>query len=598
MKKVTITIVLLAMSVLFGSSSTLAQESLSCELEYTVQAGDWLSFIAEKYLGSPLAYTELMALANSSTEDSFTNIDNPDLIEPGWVLCIPKIAEGAMSAMPSMPEGYPDSLSPESLKNATYQSEWTQAGTATLVNGEHNEEAAPSSASTNTVTLTDNIAYGELNGQPSAVAVLYSSGGGSGTFGSLAVMVDQDGVATNITNANLGDRVKINSLTVADNQVTIDMVQAGPDDPMCCPSQQVIKTFALQDGVLTETSSTVVDSSAGEAAGSPVSVDSVMVESREAVHYAIVSGNLPDSCTTLGAPTQTVEGNTIKIELLTVLPPADMMCAMALVPFTEEIQLDTTGLEGGEYTVDVNGMTATFSLGVPANLSEVDASSALDDTVWVLTTLNGVADTTVSLKFDNVGNISGSSGCNNYAGSTAMDGNNITITLGPSTMMACEDVVNEQETAYQAMLGMVASYQLENDTLSLLDADGNVVATFAPMESVTLAGSSWIVTFYNNGQQGAVSVIAETEITAVFGEDGTLSGSSGCNTYKTTYEAVDGTISIGPAITTRMACEGVMDQESQYLTALSTASTYTIELDSMDMRTAEGAIAVQFMLAP
>ena len=68
-----------------------------------------------------------------------------------------------------------------------------------------------------------------------------------------------------------------------------------------------------------------------------------------------------------------------------------------------------------------------------------------------------------------------------------------------------------------------------------------------------------------------VSTIIGTEITAVFAEDGTLSGSAGCNNYTSSYESDDVQIKIGPAASTRMFCaepEGSMDQESQYLAAL------------------------------
>ena len=95
-----------------------------------------------------------------------------------------------------------------------------------------------------------------------------------------------------------------------------------------------------------------------------------------------------------------------------------------------------------------------------------------------------------------------------------------------------------------------------------------------------------------------MSVIIGTQITAVFGEDGVLTGNAGCNDYSAPYEADDqGNISIGPAITTFKECsepEGVMEQEQQYLAALGTAATYRMEGDTMEMRTAEGARVASF----
>jgi hypothetical protein len=133
------------------------------------------------------------------------------------------------------------------LANMTYQSEYTHDGTATLVNGVYAEPAAPGSAISTTVTLLPQYtAVGELNGQPAAAVILASDPGGSGTFVDLAVVTDVNGMPTNVATTNLGDRVKVNSVTIADNQIAVDMLKAGPDDPMCCPSQEVVQTYELQ----------------------------------------------------------------------------------------------------------------------------------------------------------------------------------------------------------------------------------------------------------------------------------------------------------------------------------------------------------------
>ena len=66
-----------------------AQSPVPCDVEYTVQAGDWLSKIAEKYFGDVLAYNQIVSATNSQTDDRFADIEDPDLIEPAWLLCIP-----------------------------------------------------------------------------------------------------------------------------------------------------------------------------------------------------------------------------------------------------------------------------------------------------------------------------------------------------------------------------------------------------------------------------------------------------------------------------------------------------------------------------
>ena len=122
-----------------------------------------------------------------------------------------------------------------------------------------------------------------------------------------------------------------------------------------------------------------------------------------------------------------------------------------------------------------------------------------------------------------------------------------------------------------------------------------LAACSAGGQSQSLEGTNWLL----ESLRGE-SALSETTVTANFSEDGTLSGSAGCNNYNATYEVDGDNISIGPATATRMFCpepDGVMEQEVQYLAALETASTYLIEADKMEMRTAEGALAATFRTA-
>jgi hypothetical protein len=97
--------------------------------------------------------------------------------------------------------------------------------------------------------------------------------------------------------------------------------------------------------------------------GNPTYIDTVKVEERGGDHYAIVQGSYPDACSKTGDIVQEVEGDTIYLTIHST-KPEDMMCAQTLTPFTEEILLDTEGLESGEYTVIVNEdqATTTFTL--------------------------------------------------------------------------------------------------------------------------------------------------------------------------------------------------------------------------------------------
>jgi branched-chain amino acid transport system substrate-binding protein len=93
-------IVMLAVLVPVAGAAPLAQGE-----EYIVRAGDWLSKLADKYLGDTMAYPAIVLATNmKSAEDAtFAYIDNPDLIEPGWKLWIPGAEEAA--ELMAAPEG-------------------------------------------------------------------------------------------------------------------------------------------------------------------------------------------------------------------------------------------------------------------------------------------------------------------------------------------------------------------------------------------------------------------------------------------------------------------------------------------------------------
>ncbi len=69
--------------------------------EYTIQKDDWLSKLADKYLGNVLAYDAIVEANNmKAAEDTrFQAIENPDVIEPGWVIWIPAATEAPEAGM-------------------------------------------------------------------------------------------------------------------------------------------------------------------------------------------------------------------------------------------------------------------------------------------------------------------------------------------------------------------------------------------------------------------------------------------------------------------------------------------------------------------
>lgn len=98
-------------------------------------------------------------------------------------------------------------------------------------------------------------------------------------------------------------------------------------------------------------------------------VDLLLLESFPLQMTAHITGNYQDGCTSLGEVKQERVDNLITLSVETVRP-VDMMCTQALVPFEENIPVDIYGLPAGEYTINVNGITATFTLDMDNVLAE------------------------------------------------------------------------------------------------------------------------------------------------------------------------------------------------------------------------------------
>ncbi len=215
--------------------------------EYVVQANDWLSKLALKYYGDMFAFDKIVAATNAKAaeDDTFAAIDNPDVIEVGQKLWIPAAEVGGAAGV----------LTVDMLKNAQYVGIYDTA--IQLSDGHY--EGKPfveGGASRPTVDFIDDFyAFGDLNGDgiKDAVVFLAENSGGSGVFTYAATVLNKNGAPVNADTAFLGDRGELISVTIEDGVIAVDMVTQGPDDPLCCPTLEVVKSFSLEaDGGLVE----------------------------------------------------------------------------------------------------------------------------------------------------------------------------------------------------------------------------------------------------------------------------------------------------------------------------------------------------------
>ena len=96
-------------------------------------------------------------------------------------------------------------------------------------------------------------------------------------------------------------------------------------------------------------------------------IDILILESSPVQINVIAKGNLPDPCTEISEVLQEKEGNTFFITIKTY--SSSGFCIQVLAPFEEIIPLEVYGLPAGIYTVDVNGVQATFDLTIDNILS-------------------------------------------------------------------------------------------------------------------------------------------------------------------------------------------------------------------------------------
>jgi heat shock protein HslJ len=160
---------------------------------------------------------------------------------------------------PAAPAGPPPTPTLEQLKTATVSGVFEQA--VTLANGVYEgTPAEPGAASRPELRLWEPTFHtGDLDGAPGseAVVMLSSTAGGSGEFVHVAVFGVRDGKLANLGTLPVGDRTRLQSLWLERGRIVMDVIEIGPQDAACCPSQVTRKTFGMEGGALKQLSSEV-----------------------------------------------------------------------------------------------------------------------------------------------------------------------------------------------------------------------------------------------------------------------------------------------------------------------------------------------------
>ena len=157
------------------------------------------------------------------------------------LICLSCVSRGQAGQMVAdRDEAAPD------LESLTYLSTWFPSGRVKLSHGEFRESAAPGSASEVVVKLGEQRAFGVVHGEETGAVILLTQAGGTGTFYDLGLLSKGMEGWVNTDMVLLGDRVRVLSIEIRDDTIDLIMITHGQGDPICCPTLQVTKRFAVQ----------------------------------------------------------------------------------------------------------------------------------------------------------------------------------------------------------------------------------------------------------------------------------------------------------------------------------------------------------------
>jgi heat shock protein HslJ len=158
-------------------------------------------------------------------------------------------------------------------------------------------------------------------------------------------------------------------------------------------------------------------------------------------------------------------------------------------PALMELEAAYLGALGGVEAFVVEGSRLSLTGGAPSLVFVAEPPAEprpLVGTDWRLSSLaygsdmvsSPIAGTEPTARFSGDGEVSGSTGCNEYGGRYRIDGSAISIGEMRITLRGCEPDVARQEDVFQGGLQRAATFRIEGDVLTLSDAAGAFLVSF------------------------------------------------------------------------------------------------------------------------
>jgi hypothetical protein len=145
--------------------------------------------------------------------------------------------------------------------------------TITFVNGKYAGAPVQDSGTGYEVDLNSvstSYASGDLNadGSSDLVVTMVMNGGGTGSFTYLVAFANNNGTPKFVDGESLGDRIKVNQISINNGIISADIITQGPGEPMCCGTLREVVKYKLSEGKLVEITPTSDSSGTSQSNGS------------------------------------------------------------------------------------------------------------------------------------------------------------------------------------------------------------------------------------------------------------------------------------------------------------------------------------------
>ena len=168
----------------------------------------------------------------------------------------------------------------------------------------------------------------------------------------------------------------------------------------------------------------------------------------------------------------------------------------------------------------------------------------------------------------------------------------------PEALPDREDAVTDGTTTQKPQpLGLAFSIALALVGLLVLLIIFLNIPGIRASAGISMTRSDWTLQSYADSTGMLVPLKPGTQVTAIFGSDGTVSGSGGCNHYSAGYTVRDLAISISPPVSSKIFCgdPDVMQQESAYLNNLVRAEELRISESNLRFYDGSGKPVLDFV---